>query len=227
MGYSYILMIRALYIGLFTGVVIAIPMGPAGIESVRWTITKGLKQGIFVVIGVLIADAFDIMLINFGLLDLIETDKILEIIFWLLSGSIIFYMGHREIRKSKSNKSEKEKVPLEEKEIKSLPILKGFIINFTNPMTHSFWLTLSSTVIRNWRYAGRLPYFIFSVSMLCGMFLSLCSINFLAHKGKRINTPKLSGKLNSLLAYGIAIIGIGFFSYGLYKLYLLTSSNLP
>lgn len=213
----YILIIRALYMGLFTGIVIAIPMGPAGIESVRWTITKGLKQGIMVAAGSLIADCIDIMLINFGLLELIETSKLLEVFFWMLSGAIIFFIGYKAIKNSKANDSENEEEALEKKEIKSRPLLTGFIINFTNPMTHFFWVTLSSTVIRVWHNAGRLPYFVFAVSMLSGMFLSLLGVNYLASKGKKMDKLKFSGKFSNLLAYGIAAIGIGFFLYGLYR----------
>lgn len=220
MGHLYILIIRALYTGLFTGVIIAIPMGPAGIESVRWTLQKSLKQGIKVAAGSLIADAIDVMLINFGLLDLIEQDRLLEVFFWLLSGAIIFFIGCRAVRNNGKYDPVREKELSDKKEMKSKPVFTGFIINFSNPMTHFFWLTLSSTVMTVWRSAGRLPYFIFAVSMLCGMLVSLCSINYLASIGKKTSIPKLSGKFTGLLAYGIAAIGVGFFAYGLYKLYI-------
>lgn len=215
-----ILMVRAMYTGLFTGIIIAIPMGPAGFESVRWTLSKGFKEGVLVAAGSLIADAIDVMLINFGLLNLIETNKLLEVFFWLLSGAVIFYIGYREIRNGKRYDPEKEAKLLEKKEVKSQPVFNGFIINVSNPMTHFFWLTLSSTVIRVWRYAGTIPYLLFAVFMLSGMFTSLFCINYLASRGKRFTTPKISGNLTGLLSYGIAAIGIGFFSFGLYRLFL-------
>lgn len=224
MGNSYILIIRAVYTGLITGIVIAIPMGPAGIESVRWTISKGFKYGIMIAAGSLIADAIDVMLINFGLLELIQTNKLLEVFFWMLSGVIIFYIGYKAVKNSKKKSEENEDIEekglVDKKEEKHRPILTGFIINLSNPMTHFFWLTLSSTVIRVWRNTGRLTYFIFAVSMLTGMFISLFAINFLASKGKKIASPKLSGKFSVFLEYGIAAIGIGFFLYGVYILYM-------
>lgn len=216
----YILLIRALYTGLATGIVIAIPMGPAGIESVRWTISKGFKNGIKIAIGALIADAIDVILINFGLLELIEVNKLLEVFFWMLAGVIIFFIGYKAIKNKRIKSDEDEEDDLEKKEVQSRPVLTGFIVNFSNPMTHFFWLTLSSTVIRVWRHAGRLPYFIFAVSMLSGMFVSLFGINFLVSKGRKIAPPKASGKLSDLLDYGITAIGIGFFAYGIYKFYV-------
>lgn len=221
MDNSYVLIIRAVYTGLITGLLIAIPMGPAGFESVRWTISKGFKSGLMIAVGSLIADAIDVMLINFGLLELIETNKLLEVFFWMLSGVIIFYIGYKAIINSRKKLNENEEESLEnKKEPTHRPILTGFIINFTNPMTHFFWLTLSSTVIKVWRNTGKLAYFIFAVSMLTGMFISLFAINFIASKGKKIATPKLSSRFSVFLEYGIVAFGIGFFIYGIYVLYM-------
>lgn len=221
MNFNYMLIIRALYTGLFTGIVIAIPMGPAGFESVRWTITKGFRQGVLVAAGSLIADTIDVMLINFGLLDLIETNKLLEIFFWEISGIIIFYIGYKALKHSKKHSEEIEgEESLIKEEIRSRPVFTGFIVNFSNPMTHFFWLTLSSTVIRVWRSYGRFTYFIFAVAMLSGMFISLFAINYLTTRGKKIAAPKVSGKFSALLGYVILAFGIGFFANGIYKLYL-------
>lgn len=221
MSINYILIIRAIYTGLFTGIVIAIPMGPAGFESVRWTMTKGLKKGVAVAAGSLIADAIDVMLINFGLLELIKTNKLLEVFFWEISAAVIFYIGYKALKNSKKDGAEEEKQEeAEKKNMDSRAVFTGFIVNFSNPMTHFFWLTLSSTVISIWRSYGRLVYFLFAVAMLCGMFLSLWGINILASKGKTISAPKVSGKAANLLIYVILAFGAGFFINGIYKLYL-------
>lgn len=232
MNINYVLIIRAIYTGLLTGIAIAIPMGPAGFESVRWTVTKGFKQGILVALGSLIADCIDVMLINFGLLELIKTNILLEIFFWEISGIIILYIGYKALRNSKksslvkenNNADENKQSAEEEISITKVntgnhkALFTGFIVNFSNPMTHFFWLTLSSTVISIWRSYGRLVYFIFAVCMLCGMFTSLWGINLLASKGKRISAPKLSGKAANILVYVILAFGAAFFANGIYKL---------
>lgn len=224
MNINYILIVRAIYTGLLTGAAIAIPMGPAGFESVRWTITKGFKQGILIALGSLIADTIDVMLINFGLLELINTNKLLEIFFWVVSGIIILYIGFKAIRNAKRLASDKESDKPEENGRKSSALFTGFIINFSNPMTHFFWLTLSSTVIRIWRSYGRLVYFVFAVFMLCGMFISLFAINFLASHGRKLTTPKVSSKFTNLLTYVVCAFGVGFLVTGIYKLFVYISS---
>lgn len=221
MEFFYSLIIRAAYTGLVTGIIIAIPMGPAGLESVRWTMSKGFKYGLMVASGSLIADAVDVLLINFGLLDLIGSNKVLEVVLWMFSGVVIFIVGLRAIKSGQISNRENEDEVIDKKEVKSRPVLTGFTVNFFNPMTHFFWLTLSGTVINVWREAGKLPYFLFVIFMLTGMFTSLFIINYLASKGKKVSTTKLSGRLAHLLAYGITAIGVVFFAYGIYILYLL------
>jgi threonine/homoserine/homoserine lactone efflux protein len=168
----------------------------------------------------LIADAIDVMLINFGLLELLETNKLLEIFFWEISGVIIFYIGYKSIKNAEKEHSNREAHLPKKDESKSRPVFTGFIVNFSNPMTHFFWLTLSTTVIRVWRNYGRSVYFIFSVFMLCGMFASLWAINYLASHGRKIAAPKVSGKAEKILSYIVMAFGTGFFINGIYKLYL-------
>jgi threonine/homoserine/homoserine lactone efflux protein len=127
MDINNILIIRAIYTGLLTGIAIAIPMGPAGFESVRWTISKGFKQGVKVAAGSLIADAIDVILINFGILELIETNKLLEVFFWIISGIIIFLIGYKALKNSKESKPQKEEQVLVEKDIDSRALFTGFM----------------------------------------------------------------------------------------------------
>ncbi|MDP4090633.1 MAG: LysE family transporter [Bacillota bacterium] len=222
MGGFYILVAEALIIGLVTGIAIAIPIGPSGLESVRWTMSKGFKHGIWVAVGSVIADAMDVVLINFGLLSWIETNKLLEALFWLLSGLVTFYIGFRAVKSGKKydpeKELEKEEKLLENKKMTTHPVFTGFIIAITYPMTHFSWLTFSTTFIRYWRSLGRIPYITFVAAMLLGIFICLTGINFLAAKGRKIGNGKKSEKLTGLLAYLIAALGVGFILFGLYRL---------
>ncbi|MDP4094328.1 MAG: LysE family transporter [Bacillota bacterium] len=220
MSNLFILVVKALANGFITGAIVAVPMGPSGVESIRRTLIKGLKQGMLVETGALLSDAVDIILINFGLLDLLEKNKPLQIFFWLLSGLIVFFIGFNAVRKGKSPGEKDIEDAAVNKRIKGRPVFTGFIINFTNPMTHFFWLTISSTIMRVWKSSGQVPYFTYSIAMLAGMFFSLLIINYLAVKGKRFKVPKLPGKASGMLAYVIVITGMGFLSFGLYNLYL-------
>jgi threonine/homoserine/homoserine lactone efflux protein len=214
-------LLKAVLIGLGTGILIAIPIGPSGLESVRWTITKGFRRGIWVAVGSVIADTFDVLLINFGLLSWIQTNKLLEAIFWLLSGTITFYIGYRTLKKNKKQGPQEDDT--EGKVIKDHPVFTGFIINTTYPMTHFSWLAFSTTFIALWRGAGRIPYVTFLASLLTGIFICLFTLNFLVSKGKKVVKEKHSDKLGSFLAYAIAGLGVAFFVFGIYRLWTTVS----
>lgn len=215
----YILFIKALVIGLATGVVIAIPIGPAGIESVRWTMSKGFRHGIWVAIGSVAVDTVDVVLINFGLLSWIETNKLLEAIFWIISGIVTFYIGFRAVRSGRKYNLDEEEELLEKKKITMHPIFTGFIISITYPMTHFSWLTFSTTFIRYWRGQGIVPYVTFVAAMLSGILICLTFMNLLAAKGRKIGSGKNTEKFTGLLAYGIATLGIAFIFFGVYRLW--------
>lgn len=214
----YILFVKALVVGLTTGIVIAIPIGPSGIESVRWTMSRGFRQGIWVAVGSVIADTLDVVLINFGLLSWIETYKLLEALFWIISGIVTFYIGYRAVKSGRNYNLDKEEKLLEENKVTSHPVFTGFIISITYPMTHFSWLTFSTTFIRYWRSLGRMPYITFVVSMLSGIFICLTCINLLAAKGRKIGNGKRSEKFTGMLAYGIAALGVSFIIFGLFRL---------
>ncbi len=215
----YILFIKALVIGLATGVVIAIPIGPAGIESVRWTMSKGFRHGIWVAVGSVAVDTVDVVLINFGLLSWIETNKLLEAIFWIISGIVTFYIGFRAVRSGRKYNLDEEEELLEKKKITMHPVFTGFIISITYPMTHFSWLTFSTTFIRYWRGLGVVPYVTFVAAMLSGILICLAFMNLLAAKGRKIGSGKKTEKFTGLLAYGIATLGIAFIFFGVYRLW--------
>lgn len=218
MSNLYILFTKALLVGLVTGIVIAIPIGPSGIESVRWTMSRGFRQGIWVAVGSVITDTLDVVLINFGLLSWIETNKLLEALFWIVSGVVTFYIGYRAVKSGKEYDLDKEEKRLEGNKVTSHPVFTGFIISFTYPMTHFSWLTFSTTFIRYWRGLGSMPYLTFVASMLSGIFICLTCINLLAAKGRKIGNEKKSEKFSGMLAYGIAALGVSFFVFGLFRL---------
>lgn len=217
MSTTLILLMHATYTGIITGILIALPMGPAGIESVRWTIIKGFKQGITLAIGTLITDAFDLALINFGILDFIKISKKIEVFIWVLSGLAIFIIGFKGIMTHRKALLSEEDTTAEMAKSMTRPFLTGFLINFTNLGTHFFWLTLSSTVFSIWRSAGKLPFLVFSVSIMIGLFICILTINLCVAKGLKAYLSNLTTKISHLLAYGLALLGIGFITYGIYK----------
>jgi threonine/homoserine/homoserine lactone efflux protein len=212
-----LLIIRAIWVGLISGYLLALPTGPAGLESIRWTLNHGFRKGMTVALGALSADVLDIVLINHGLLELIRLHYLLEVAFWLLFGTIVLIIGLGELKKARQHEQSDLMMPHLKEDKKQPAYLTGFLMTLTYPGTHFFWLTLGSTVIQVWRPLGKPAYYTFQVALMAGMVLALATLNWLAMKGKRFAAPKIPAKFTALIPYGIAVLGAGFIITGLVR----------
>lgn len=210
---NFVFLLRTVVTGLFTGVAFAIPLGPAGLESIKRTVNSGLKQGLLVAFGAVLADAFDILFINIGLFNLLNQNKRTEGIFFIICGLLILFFAYQDIKNYKSSRNENIK------KYDSKPILKGFIIAFTNPMTHSFWLTISGTLIHRFSDMKPIYYYIFLIFIILGMFLWFVFLNLAALKGiQRLENTKNNELVEKLTIVIMILISIGFIVFGLYNL---------
>jgi threonine/homoserine/homoserine lactone efflux protein len=217
MSATLLLFIRAIWFGLLTGYLLALPTGPAGLESIRWTLNHGFRKGMTVALGALSADVLDIVLINHGLLELIRLHYLLEVAFWLLFGTVVLIIGLGEIRKMRQKEQSSLLVPKPARDRKQRAYLTGFLMTFTYPGTHFFWMTIGSTAIQVWRPLGKPAFYTFTVSLMVGMVLALATLNWLAMKGKRFAAPKIPAKFAVLIPYGITVLGTGFIITGLVR----------
>lgn len=208
--------LKAIVYGIFTGLGISIPLGPAGIESIRRTITNGFREGFTVALGALCADVSYLILINKGLYSLLSGNKNTECFFWIVSGFILAFIGFKSYKHPIDNKLSKSKNL--NKSILSMPFVSGFLITFTNPLTPSLWLTLSGTVLRAWYYRSTLLYYIFTISIIAGMVIWFAVLNYLALKGMNFLKTSNSHMTKKIVGIIILVIGLSFIVFGLIKL---------
>lgn len=207
---NFLLIIKAIFIGITTGFIISMPLGPSGLESIKRTVSHSFKEGFKVSIGAIFADVSYIFFINFGLLRLLSRNKFTESLFWVISGFLLVLIGLESLKKIPSFLPK-----LNLSGNSSLPFVSGFLITFTNPMTLSLWLFVSGTVMRPWYALGSGFYYTFIFCMVVGMVLWFTLLNFLALKGFNFLPSSASSKTEFLLKYSIIVIGIGFFIFGI------------
>ncbi|WP_125154216.1 LysE family translocator [Clostridium rectalis] len=206
--------LKAIISGLSTGLVISIPLGPAGIESIKRTINENYKKGLFVSFGAICADISYLFLINCGLFNYFNKNQKSKALFWIFSGITLLTIEYFSLTKH----TKKSKL-LNNNKINSSPFLSGFLITFSNPMTPSLWITLSGTIIRKWHYIGKTSYYIFICSIISGMILWFVTLNYLALKGVHILGEKVTKKTSKILNLIILTIGIIFIVLGFIKLF--------
>lgn len=205
-------LIKAIISGFTTGVAISIPLGPAAIESINQTISKGVKKGFIVSLGAITADMTYLILINCGLSRLFHHNRITKSLFWIVSGIILVAMQYNDLNKLDSDSHHNPNT------LDSFPFWSGFILTFSNPMTPTLWLGLSSTVIPLWHRVGIFYYYSFILSILTGMITWFAILNILAYKGLNIFKPSHSKKASVLMKWVILFLGIAFILIGFTKL---------
>lgn len=227
---SIIKIIIAICSGIAMGLVIAVPVGPAGLEAINRTVSQGFKQGFLVSVGAVGADTFDVILINFGLFKILNSSERTKLIFFIICGLILAALGFFSVKKYKRGQDEElNQQILKNKKIKSMPVLAGFLIGMSNPFTHILWFALSGTAIRYWEGMGNVPYYLFIFFTLFAMLVWLSMLNYFVLKGyKKINlkSKKASKFIPLILAWCVFGLGVCFIGFGTVKLALITSGVL-
>ena len=202
--------LKAIAIGSVTGLLASLPLGPAGMESVKRSIDKGFFAGFLVSLGAILADYIYIFLIHFGLASILSLNKNVEGLFWIISGIILFIFNKLSKIKSKNKiKFDIDKVP---------GVLNGFLITFLNPSTPSIWIALSGTVMKDWSNHGPKYYYIAISSMLIVTIIWFIILNLLASNGlKKLAGEKVTGGASNIIYYILYLLSIGFIIAGLLK----------
>lgn len=203
--------LKAIALGSLTGISASIPLGPAGMESVKRSIDKGFWSGFKISLGAILADYIYIFLIHFGLSKILCLDKHLEGSFWIISGIILFFFNKlsKVSNNKKQNKVDINKVP---------GVLNGFLITFLNPTTPSVWIALNGTMMSYWMSNGSVFYYVALVSMLLVTLAWFVMLNLLASKGlKKIATEKVTDGASNAIYYILYILSIGFIIAGILK----------
>lgn len=208
---SFSFLIKAIISGFSTGFAAAIPLGPSGIESIKRSLSHGFKQGFKVSVGAILADYFYVLLINLGLSAVLNTSKLAECLFWVISGFILIIFNKFSNRK---------KHPFLDRlrNNRYSGMLSGFLITFFNPMTPALWIALSGTIMSVWRSNGLYFYLTALFSMIAGALIWFALLNILASRGIKILKEDAPQKTSYLMKYIMLALGIGFIIYGILKL---------
>lgn len=199
--------------GFCVGLFASMPLGPAAIESVNKSVSKGFIHGFKVSIGAILADIFYLLLINLGLIAFIYTNRFYESIFFILSGMLLCLFSLED------NSFNFNFNKLQIIDSKHHDILSGFFMTICNPLTFSVWITVSGTILSPINVSGLLNTFLCIISILLGSTFWYFILNIFAFnisKRFKINFSKKSDQITKII---LVIIGIYFMGIGLYKIF--------
>ncbi|MGL5244212.1 MAG: LysE family translocator [Sarcina sp.] len=206
---------KAILSGLSTGIIVALPLGPAAVEAVSQSLNNGFKAGFTVSLGAIAADYLYIFLINFGLVQILSVNNKIESFFWVISGIILILINIF----SKTNA--KENIEIENSSLSLSTFWNGFLMTFINPMTLSLWMVISATVLSIWRNLGNLFLIVAICSMFFGTLAWFILLNFLAARGGSVIKKDITSKTSTVVKFFMLALGLGFIIYGFFKLIIV------
>ncbi len=201
-------MISVIINGVLFGLLLAVMLGPVFFALIQNSITKGLRPGLYMALGIAVADICYIFLMYFSVRHFSNNDTVSV---WLgaAGGAIILATGIMSLFKKSHNE-----------EVKSKPIKKGFLRQFTkgfalngiNPFVLLYWLGVMTMVTVNYRY-DRTEIIIFFVALIGTLLITDTTKVVLAQKLRGWITDKRINWMNKIVGVALIIFSFRLFYY--------------
>lgn len=198
-------MLEAIVSGLTLGFVLSLLVGPVFFLLIDTSIKKGFLRAVWLAAGVMLSDAFYIVITYFSStamgvmnnyqLEIGWTGGILLIVF-----GIVTILKKPQIKSSELDLAEKGSPLWKE-------VLKGFIMNFLNPFVLIFWLGVSGSVSsgKSFTYMHTVIFFI---AVLSTVFLTDILKAWTASKLRTFLKPHLLIWVNRVSGTGLFLFGV-------------------
>ena len=219
-------MIEAVIEGIVSGLFLTIFIGPVFMFLIEVSIKKGVRQALFVDLGVFISDVTAIIISKIFLdqLTFLSEEKATT---GIIAGSIFIVFGFGYIFKRKKTPEPKSVDTLESDKLETaetiisqeghvihkatskqqaMNVLKGFLLNLINPSVLVYWLGVMLFAVREFGEAGDEIFAYFTALLIT--FFSLDVLKIVgASKLRRFLKPKIIEKIN--IFSGIAFMVLG------------------
>jgi len=201
--------------GIITGFILSIMIGPVFFLLLETSIRKGIKSAIALNFGVLVSDLIYILIayVFYYEVQNLTEGKNHEIAKIIGGGLFIIYGVATYFKKHKKTEIDDEgKIVQNQKDYLFL-FLKGFLLNFANPLVIFYWFSIMTLASKNSQLPnGESTPVIFFLSIILITFFSFDLLKIIGAKKLRpLVTDSLLKSLNQLI--GIVFVGFGVFLF--------------
>jgi threonine/homoserine/homoserine lactone efflux protein len=192
--------------GIFSGLVLAILVGPVFFTLLQTSIERGFKSGVYVAFGIAASDSLYVALSYLGLSSLFNSAEF-QVYLSYVGGSIILCFGaYYLFIKSRKLTNFNNLEHVEEKSPFRL-MAKGFIINGFNPMVLIFWIGTISIATGQLGYTSNGKAITFLASIIITVLITDIIKAKLADKLRVLLTSRLIKIMNIVL--GLVMFALG------------------
>jgi threonine/homoserine/homoserine lactone efflux protein len=184
-------MFSMLFTAFIVGFIVAIPPGAVTIIASNLAIKNKLRYAFFFILGANLADIFYITLVYFGINLILFQNIVVKLIFLIIMGLILLYLGIDTMRIKISDKKE---VIQKEKKSYIQELFYGIFITLLNPITIAGWFAVAGSFFASWhsswpnfKYYGLLSI----LMMIFGVMSWMVPILLILNKIKHFISPKI------------------------------------
>ncbi len=194
--------ISLLIIGFIVGLSGAILPGPMLVYTISKVLQGRIINGVKIVFGHMLIEAVMIVLILFGLKEIIGS-RIISTILSLIGGIALFAMGLYIILKAGNMKLPKDS----EVNISSSLIAGGIFFTAFNPTFPTWWVTIGAPLLFKALLSGIVGVVMLTIGHWLADLAWFCSVSFAVYKGRSLLNDIRYKLLLRIL--GLGLIGLG------------------
>lgn len=191
---------------ILLGFSLSVPVGAITVEMIKRGLLNGFLHAWFVGVGGMSADVVLMLLIYFGIANLL-TGPVAQITIWLCGFIVLVYLGIGSIREA-FRKIELESGKERQPDSLSKAYLSGFAIALSNPLNIIFWISIYGSVLASTlQTASGGKVLFYSSAIFIGIAIWDLVIAGSVHFGRGFAGERFM-KWFSVVA-GLALIGFG------------------
>ena len=190
-------MFSVVYNGILIGLGLSVMIGPIFFALIQTAIERGVKNAIYLALGISLSDLFYILLVYFGLHEFMSSPT-MHTYLGIGGGIILIIFGIQNF--FKKNKLHQESVLVESKRVYKT-ILKGFLLNSLHPGVVVFWFASVGGMLAKSDHTEIQTLILFSVAVLTNFLMDLLKI-----KLSKIMSKYLTLKMMKILNYSVGAI---------------------
>ncbi|MCX6269064.1 MAG: LysE family translocator [Bacteroidetes bacterium] len=219
--------LHPLFEGIILGLTVAISIGPALFALLQTSIKHGIKVGIFLAAGIFVSDLALVAGFYFGASAIVTNPKY-HLVLGIIGGVVMSAYGIYTFFKKVTLTEQVEAInEIKVKKKGSFPyFVKGFVLNFANPMLWVFWIT--SMLAINATYGGnqRSVALFFTGTLSVILMTDILKV-VLANKIKMAGNPQVKLWMNRIVGLLFMIIGAFIISGSLLEFFKGISLKVP
>lgn len=199
--------------GIILGLTLAVTLGPALFSLLQTSIHRGFWAGARFALGISLSDITVLTFCYFGVSQILRNPEN-QFVAGIIGGSVLIAYGiytflHKTPPIQNNNNNDKdEDINIKIKVPKPIThILKGYILNITNPGVWALWVTAMTGISAGYeaKFSAIFYFFIGTLGTVFSTDILKC---FIAHKIKNHLKPKSITGLNKFVGVLLIIFGI-------------------